>query len=52
MPRRAICCWAQSDLTVAAAAQDAGIDILRFDQHLARLGDQLDVRSHWISDPS
>jgi predicted nucleic acid-binding protein len=41
-----------TDLTVAAAAQDAGIDILHFDQHLERLGDHLDIRSHWISDPS
>lgn len=40
-----------TDLAVAAAAQDAGIDILHFDQHLERLGDQLGVASHWISDP-
>jgi predicted nucleic acid-binding protein len=41
-----------TDLTVAAAAQHAGIDILHFDQHLERLGDHLRVGSHWISDPS
>jgi predicted nucleic acid-binding protein len=41
-----------TDITVAAAAQDAGIDILHFDQHLERLGDHLGVGSHWISDPS
>jgi predicted nucleic acid-binding protein len=41
-----------TDLTVAAAALDAGIDILHFDQHLERLGDHLGVGSHWISDPS
>jgi predicted nucleic acid-binding protein len=41
-----------TDLTVAAAAQDAGIGILHFDQHLERLGDRLGVGSHWISDPS
>jgi len=41
-----------TDLTVAAAAQHAGIDILHFDQHLERLGDHLGVGSHWISDPS
>jgi predicted nucleic acid-binding protein len=41
-----------ADLTVAAAAQRAGIDILHFDQHLERLGDHLGVASHWISDPS
>jgi hypothetical protein len=37
---------------VAATAQDAGIEILHFDQHLERLGDHLGVGSHWISDPS
>ena len=41
-----------TDLTVAAAAQHAGIDILHFDQHLERLGEHLGVESHWISDPS
>lgn len=40
-----------ADLTVAAAAQDAGIDILHFDQHLARLGNHMGVAVHWISDP-
>jgi len=41
-----------TDLTVAAAAQHAGVDILHFDQHLERLGDHLGVGSHWISQPS
>ncbi len=41
-----------ADLAVAAAAQDAGIGILHFDQHLERLGNHLDVGSRWISDPS
>jgi predicted nucleic acid-binding protein len=41
-----------ADLAVAAAAQDAGIDILHFDQHLERLGDHLGVGSYWISDPN
>jgi predicted nucleic acid-binding protein len=41
-----------TDLTVAVAAQHAGIDILHFDQHLERLGDRLNTESHWISDPS
>jgi predicted nucleic acid-binding protein len=40
-----------TDLTVAAAAQGAGVDILHFDQHLERLGDQLDVAAYWISTP-
>jgi predicted nucleic acid-binding protein len=41
-----------TDLAVAAAAQDAGIGILHFDQHLERLGDYLDVDAHWIARPS
>lgn len=41
-----------TDLTVAAAAQHAGIDILHFDQHLERLGDHLGVESHWVAAPS
>jgi predicted nucleic acid-binding protein len=39
-----------TDLAVAAAAQDAGIDILHFDQHLERLGEHLGIEAHWISD--
>jgi predicted nucleic acid-binding protein len=41
-----------TDLTVAAAAEDAGIGILHFDQHLDSLGEHLGVGAHWISDPS
>ena len=41
-----------TDFTVAAAAQDAGIGILHFDQHLERLGDHLGTTSRWISEPS
>jgi predicted nucleic acid-binding protein len=41
-----------TDLTVAAAAQNAGVDILHFDQHLERLGDHLGIGSRWISNPS
>jgi predicted nucleic acid-binding protein len=41
-----------TDLTVAAAGQHLGIDILHFDQHLERLGDHLGVGSHWISSPA
>jgi len=40
------------DLAVAAAAQEAAIGILHFDQHLERLGDHLGVDAHWIADPS
>ncbi|HWB69460.1 MAG TPA: hypothetical protein VG518_05740 [Solirubrobacterales bacterium] len=41
-----------TDLTVAAAAQDAGIGILHFDQHLERLGDHLGVGAFWIGHPA
>jgi len=41
-----------ADLTVAVAAQSAGIGILHFDRHLERLGDCLGAEAHWISDPS
>jgi predicted nucleic acid-binding protein len=40
-----------TDLTVAAAAQNAGVGILHFDRHLERLGDHLGVDAHWISQP-
>jgi len=40
-----------TDLTVAAAAQDAAIGILHFDQHLERLGDHLGVDVRWIAMP-
>jgi predicted nucleic acid-binding protein len=41
-----------ADLTVAAAAQQAGVGILHFDQHLERLGAHLGVESRWISAPA
>ncbi len=41
-----------ADLTVAVAAQEAGIGVLHFDQHLERLGDHLGVGAPWISEPS
>lgn len=40
-----------TDLTVAVAAQDSGVDILHFDQHLERLGDHLGVDAFWIGNP-
>ncbi|HET7508694.1 MAG TPA: PIN domain-containing protein [Solirubrobacterales bacterium] len=40
-----------ADLTVAAAAQAAGIGILHFDQHLERLGKHLGLEAYWISPP-
>ncbi|MBW8060464.1 MAG: PIN domain nuclease [Solirubrobacterales bacterium] len=41
-----------TDLTVAVAAQAAGLDVLHFDRHLERLGERLDVRALWIAGPS
>ncbi|MGN6256808.1 MAG: PIN domain-containing protein [Solirubrobacterales bacterium] len=41
-----------TDLTVAAAAQGAGIDILHYDKHLERLGEHAGVGAFWISEPS
>lgn len=41
-----------TDLTVAAAAQHASIDILHFDQHLEQLGERLGTGAHWISLPA
>jgi predicted nucleic acid-binding protein len=41
-----------TDLVVAAAAQDAGVGILHFDQHLDRLGAHLGVGAHWLAGPS
>jgi predicted nucleic acid-binding protein len=41
-----------TDLTVATAAQGAGIDILHFDQHLERLGKHLGLKAYWISPPA
>lgn len=41
-----------TDLTVALAAQTAGVDVLHFDQHLERLGEHLGIAAHWISSPN
>jgi predicted nucleic acid-binding protein len=41
-----------TDLTVAVAAQHAGIDVVHFDQHLERLGDHLGADAYWISAPA
>jgi predicted nucleic acid-binding protein len=38
------------DLTVACAAQYAGIGVLHFDHHLERLGEHLGVETNWISE--
>lgn len=41
-----------TDLTVAVAAQSAGVDILHFDRHFERLGPLLGVTPSWIAPPS
>jgi predicted nucleic acid-binding protein len=41
-----------ADLTVAVAAQSAGIAVLHFDRHLERLGEHLGVEARWISPPA
>lgn len=41
-----------TDLTVACAAQHAGVDVLHFDRHLERLGSHLGVEAYWIGKPS
>lgn len=40
-----------TDLTVAVAAQQSGLDVLHHDQHFERLADSLGVRSVWIAKP-
>ena len=41
-----------TDLTVAVAAQRAGIDVLHHDRHFERLGEHLGVRTIWIAEPA
>jgi predicted nucleic acid-binding protein len=41
-----------TDLTVAVAAQSAGLDVLHYDHHFERLGKLLGVRMLWIAEPS
>lgn len=41
-----------TDLTVACAAQHAGVGVLHFDRHLERLGHHLGTEAHWIRKPS
>jgi predicted nucleic acid-binding protein len=40
-----------TDLTVAVAAQAAGLDVLHHDRHFERLGDLLGIRTPWITRP-
>lgn len=41
-----------TDLTVLAAAQVSGLDVLHYDRHFERLGELHDVRTPWIAEPS
>lgn len=41
-----------ADLTVAVAAQHAGMAVLHHDRHFERLGELLGVRTHWIAEPA
>lgn len=41
-----------TDLTVAVAAQTAGLDVLHFDRHFERLGVLLGVGTPWLAEPS
>jgi predicted nucleic acid-binding protein len=40
-----------ADLTVALAAQTAGLAILHYDHHFERLGALLGVRTLWVAEP-
>jgi predicted nucleic acid-binding protein len=40
-----------TDLTVAAAAQAAGLDVLHYDRHFERLGALLGVGTLWVAAP-
>jgi len=39
-----------TDLTVAVAAQTAGLDVLHFDRHFERLGKLLGVGTPWLAE--
>jgi len=41
-----------TDLTVAVAAQQTGLDILHHDHHFERLGKLLGLRALWLGDPT
>ena len=41
-----------ADLTVAAAAQRTGLDVLHHDRHFERLAELLAIRAFWLGDPS
>ena len=41
-----------TDLTVAVAAQHAGLDVLHHDHHFERLAELLGIRAVWIAEPT
>lgn len=41
-----------TDLTVAVAAQHAGLDVLHYDHHFEPLADLLGIRAVWIAEPT
>jgi predicted nucleic acid-binding protein len=41
-----------TDLTLAVAAQHAGLEVLHNDHHFERLADLLGIRAVWIADPT
>ena len=40
-----------TDLTVVAAGQSAGVDVVHLDHHIEQLGERLGVEAWWIADP-
>jgi hypothetical protein len=40
-----------ADLTVAVAAQQAGLDVVHFDRHFDRLAAPLAIRALWVAEP-
>jgi predicted nucleic acid-binding protein len=40
-----------TDLTVAVAAQQSGLDVVHFDRHFDRLAGPLGIRALWVAEP-
>jgi len=40
-----------TDLTVAVAAQQSGLDLLHYDSHFDRLAEPLGIRAVWVAEP-
>jgi predicted nucleic acid-binding protein len=41
-----------TDLTVAVAAQQSGVDLLHHDRHFDRLAELLGIRAVWVAEPT